>query len=87
MKLYILINNGGDGSYHPSFVLDKNVIDRLQEAYDQDLMDYENGPGVDGDGFHYTTVEVPDGSTPKSLDVGEYSFITMENVHEYVKAV
>lgn len=69
MKLYILISDGGDGSYYPQFTLNPALIDKLDKAYDEDLMNYDNGIGCDGDGFHYSTVEVPDGSTPKSLGI------------------
>lgn len=69
MKLYILIQDGGDGSFWPHFTLSDVLIKKLEKAYDKDLMDYENGIGVDGDGFHYTSVEVPDGSTAESLGI------------------
>lgn len=77
MKLYILVKDGGDGSYYPIYVLDTDVIVRLQELADDDVMDYENGWGVDGDGFHYDCVNVPDGTTAADLGV---SVITMEDV-------
>lgn len=68
-KLYILIANGGDGSYYPKYVMDKKVIDRLQKAADNETMDYEFGVGMDGDGFHYATLNLPDECTPKSLGI------------------
>lgn len=77
MKLYILVKDGGDGSYYPCYVLDVDVIVRLQELADTDVMDYENGWGVDGDGFHYSTINIPDGTTAADLGV---SVITMEDV-------
>lgn len=73
MKLYILVQDCGDGSSILSFTTDTKLINKLQEAYDDGTMDYENGIGVDGDGFSYTTLNVPDDSTPESL--GIYSFI------------
>ena len=69
MKLYILISDGGDGSYYPRFTLNPDLIKKLDDAYNQDLMDYDNGIGCDGDGFHYSTVEVPDDSTAESLGI------------------
>jgi hypothetical protein len=60
MKLFVLISDGGDGSYYPQYCTDQAVIDRLRQAFDADLMDYENGLGCDGDGFHYDTINVQD---------------------------
>lgn len=68
-NLYVLISNGGDGSYYPRFTFDKELIDALQQAHDDDEMDYENGIGCDGDGFHYETMTVPDDSTAESLGI------------------
>jgi len=58
MKLYVVISDSGDGSYRPRFISDVNVLTILQNAYDEDVMDYENGWGCDGDGFHYTTLTI-----------------------------
>lgn len=72
-KLYVLVSDGGDGSQYPRFTLNADLINKLEKAYDEDLMDYENGIGCDGDGFHYTTLTVPDECTKESL--GGYSFL------------
>lgn len=70
--LYILIRNGGDGSYSTQYTFNKNWIDKLSEkcdAGDPDTEDY-----WDGDGFHYDTLEVPVSCTPESMgfsDSGE----------------
>lgn len=69
MKLFVLISDGGDGSYYPQYTLNPELIVKLEDAYARDLMTYENGIGCDGDGFHFDTIEVPDGSTPKSLGI------------------
>lgn len=69
MLLYVLISDGGDGSYYPQYTLNPQLINKLQEAHDLDLMTYENGVGCDGDGFHYDTITVPDGSTAESLGI------------------
>jgi hypothetical protein len=68
-NLYIVTEDCGDGSYHPKFTLNTDLIHKLQEAYDLDLMDYCNGIGCDGDGFHYTTLKVPDECTYESLGI------------------
>lgn len=73
-SLYILIRDGGDGSYNPVFTLDKSVIDRLQER--DDAGELEHGePGVDGDGFHYTTLTVPADASYESLGISKYSVV------------
>lgn len=82
MELYILISNGGDGSYHANFVLDPAVLALLQNAYEEDKVDYEYCPGVDGDGFHYSSITVPEGSTKESL--GIYSLMTLEDAKKYI---
>ena len=81
-KLRVLISDGGDGSYHPVYVLDDLVIKHLQDAYDQGRMDYENGYGVDGDGFHYSTIIVPDDSTAASLGV---DLLTIDEVQDFAE--
>lgn len=68
-KLFVLISDGGDGSYYPQYTLNEDLIDKMQEAYDADLMTYDNGIGCDGDGFHYDFIMVPHDATPESLDI------------------
>lgn len=71
-KLYILISDGGDGSYSPRFTMDGEMIERMQEAYVNGEVDCEYTPGIDGDGFHYRTLNIPDECTYESLGVHEY---------------
>ncbi len=66
--LFILIRDGGDGSYYPVFTLDPDVIARHQERYDNDELE-SGDTGMDGDGFHYTTINVPDDATYESLGI------------------
>lgn len=82
MKLYILIVDSCDGSYYNKFVLDPSVIARLQNLYDQDLMDYSNGFGVDSDGFHYDEINVPDTSTLETLGLNKWDMLTHEEIDE-----
>lgn len=65
-NLYILISDGGDGSYYPHYTFNSDWIAK-QESRDD--YDYECDLGVDGDGFHYDTLTVPDGCTLKSLGI------------------
>lgn len=65
-NLYILISNGGDGSYYPHYTFNSDWI-KLQEARTD--YDYEYDLGVDGDDFHYDTLTVPDECTLASLGI------------------
>lgn len=83
-NLYVLVGSNGDGSYHTRYVIDDLVIENLQQAYDEGQMDYEYGIGVDGDGFHYNTLIIPEWYTGDMLGLSVYALITMENVSEYI---
>lgn len=80
MNLYILIRDLGDGSNGLKYVLDPNVILKMEQLHDDEIMDYDNGGFSDGDGFHYDYITVPDGSTPESLGI---SVMTMEDIAHY----
>ena len=69
-KLFVLISDGGDGSYYPEFTFNEEWIERQHEAYDLDELEY-NSLGCDGDGFHYTVLTVPDECTLESLGVSD----------------
>lgn len=77
MKLYLLVNDGGDGSYHISYSLSRAKIEELQAKYDNGDADCGD-VGVDGDGFHYSTIEVPDGSTAASLGLSDWQLLENE---------
>lgn len=67
-KLFALVSDGGDGSYSTWFTMNEEFIAAHQERYDNDEL--ENGDlGVDGDGFHYDTLTVPDECTLESLGI------------------
>lgn len=77
MKLFVICGNGGDGSTYPNFVLDEALIERLDEySLSDEVSDWFLETYCDGDGFHYTTINVPDGSTAESLGV---SIMTAED--------
>ncbi|AVH85327.1 hypothetical protein RsoM2USA_399 [Ralstonia phage RsoM2USA] len=67
--LYVIISDGGDGSYYPQYTMNTDLINKMQEAYDLGLMHYDNGIGCDGDGFHFDTITIPDECTPDSLGI------------------
>ena len=80
--LYILIEDCGDGSYANRFCLDKALIDRQEDRYNNDELEHGE-PGVDGDGFSYSEVTVPDGSTPESLGLSQWHMFTINEEEEY----
>lgn len=67
-KLFILTSDGGDGSRSVHFTMNQAFIDHLQERADNDELDYDH-MGVDGDGFGYETLTVPDDFTLISLGI------------------
>lgn len=67
-KLFVLISDGGDGSYNPHYTFDEAWINEQQDEYDNDGW-REGAIGVDGDGFHYDTLLVPDECTLESLGI------------------
>lgn len=67
-KLFALISDGGDGSYSVWFTMNEEFIAAHEERYDK--CELESGDlGVDGDGFHYETLTVPDECTLESLGI------------------
>lgn len=66
-KLFVLISNGGDGSYSPQYTFNEKWIERME--YNEGNLDCEYDIGVDGDGFHYDVLTVPDDSTLESLGI------------------
>lgn len=67
-KLFLLVSDGGDGSYSIRYTMNEEWINSQQEKYDNDELDY-NSPGVDGDGFNYTTLTIPNECTLESLGI------------------
>ncbi len=67
-KLFVFIINGGDGSYSTNYTFDEDWLDRLNDMIDnEELPDGVWEMYVDGDGFHYDTLMVPDECTPESM--------------------
>lgn len=67
--LYILIQDGQDGSYYPKYTFNTELVTKLRQAFDNEQMDWENGIAIDGDGFHYETLTVPVECTAESLGI------------------
>ena len=67
-KLYILTSDAGDGSRGVRYSMSREWIDKQQERYDSNELDYDDG-GVDGNGFSYRTLNVPEEMTAKDLGI------------------
>jgi hypothetical protein len=61
--LFVLVGNGGDGSYHPQYTFNEKFIDYLENSDNDDYMD--------GDGFHYDTITVPDECTLENMGLSD----------------
>lgn len=70
-NLYVVILNGGDGSFYPQYTFNKEWIDKIEKICNSRNWDYENilESYLDGDGFHYSTLTVPDECTLESLGI------------------
>lgn len=64
--LYLLTSDGGDGSRSIHYTFDGAFVQRLDDNSDQ--ADYD-ALGMDGDGFGYDTLTVPDECTYESLGI------------------
>lgn len=67
-KLFVFVSDGGDGSYNTQYTFNEAWVNKTQDAHDNDEYEYPN-LGVDGDGFHYDTLTVPDECTLESLGI------------------
>ena len=75
--LYILVKDCGDGSTSLRYTMNSALIAKLQFAADKRLMDYEDSL-IDGDGFHYNTLTVPDECSYASLGISN-SYVLDDN--------
>jgi len=68
-NLFVLVADGGDGSYFTRYTFNAEWIKSQTEKHDNDQLDYEFALGVDGDGFHYEILTVPNECTLESLGI------------------
>lgn len=68
-KLFVLISNGGDGSYYPHYTFNEEWIEAQNAKDSRGDLDCES-LGCDGDGFHYDVLMVPNECTLESLGCG-----------------
>lgn len=67
-RLFVLVSDGGDGSYSTHYTFNEEWIQRREAK--GDYGELEHGDlGCDGDGFHYDTLTVPEESTLESLGI------------------
>jgi hypothetical protein len=69
-ELYILISDGGDGSYYPYYTFNKEWVNEQERRSDEGELDYDS-LGCDGDGFHYDTINVPTECTLQTLGISD----------------
>lgn len=67
--LYVLVSDGGDGSYYPCYTFNKAWVESMAAKDDAGELKY-GAVGCDGDGFHAETLKVPDECTLESLGIG-----------------
>lgn len=67
-KLFVLVSDGGDGSYNPRYTFNEDWIQEQSKKYDNGELEYDS-IGCDGDGFHYDVLMVPDECTIESLGI------------------
>lgn len=67
-KLYVLVSNGGDGSYYPQYTFNKEFINDMEEKDNNGKLDWDD-LGCDGDGFHYDIITVPSECTLQSMGI------------------
>ena len=67
-QLFVITGDGGDGSFHAYYTFNKDWIEEREQQYNRGELDYYS-IGVDGDGFHYDTLTVPDECTLESLGI------------------
>jgi len=68
-ELYVLVQDSMDGSYIPKFTFSKEWITKAEKLHDDGKLGWDDIVGIDGDGFHYTTITVPDECTLQSLGI------------------
>jgi hypothetical protein len=69
-KLYVLVSDGGDGSYSTHYTFDEQWINKQEQRDADGDFGYDGYDlGVDGDGFHYKVLTVPDECTLESLGI------------------
>ena len=73
-KLFILVSDGGDGSYYPHYTFNEDWIKAREEQYRNGELDCQSA-GCDGDGFHYDVLMVSDDTTYESLGISKYRVI------------
>jgi hypothetical protein len=68
-ELYVVVQDDMDGSFSPRFTFDRAWVLKAQKLHEEGKLKYDDIPGIDGDGFHYTTLIVPDECTLQSLGI------------------
>lgn len=67
-NLYVLTSDGGEGSRSIHYTFNLPFLERRQERYANGELDHDD-MGVDGDGFTFDILTVPDECTLDSLGI------------------
>jgi len=67
-KLFVLVQDGGDGSYYPNYTFNEEWIKYMENLETLGELEYDD-MGCDGDGFHYDTLKVPSDCTLESMGI------------------
>lgn len=67
-NLYVFARDNGDGSTSTQYTMNESWVLKMESLNDNGELDYDSG-WIDGDGFHYDTLTVPEECTLKSLGI------------------
>lgn len=67
-KLYVMVQDAGDGSYYTHYTFNENFIKEMEERDRNGQLEYDD-LGCDGDGFHYKVLTVPAECTLVTLGI------------------
>lgn len=69
-KLFVIIKNCGDGSSTAVYTFNEKWVNAFETRVDaDDIEEWEFEQWVDGDGFHYDVLNVPEECTLESLGI------------------
>ena len=67
-NLYVFTRDNGDGSTSTQYTMNEDWIVKMETLNENGELDLDSG-WIDGDGFHYDVLTVPDECTLESLGI------------------
>lgn len=67
-NLYVFAWDSGDGSVSIRYTMNEDWVVKMETLNENGELDYDSG-WIDGDGFHYSVLTVPDECTLESLGI------------------